>query len=145
MSIRMKQRAQQALGMNSVKNMAITQSLHKDDTFFVWSWVHRMKQLNKMNNRNKKQMHIFPGIYTILGFDQTQKPAPPFKSPHLPFAMKEGTHEDDPHEPFRIHTSPHRSVALQICGWDEELFAHLPYVMPPPLTPLLAMNNQNVA
>ena len=133
----MKIRAKKGFGINTSKNIQISKEIKEFDKVKLWSWIEKMKTLNKNENR-KTYQYLFPGIETILTStklsndylsDKTGKILFSCKiEKELPFSDQFGNNlfssDQGEFQGFNKYESFQRKFASKICGWldcdDEE-------------------------
>nr|CAG4714812.1 unnamed protein product [Naegleria fowleri] len=142
----MKERAKRAIGLDLKHNIAVSTSLKDIDGIIIWSWIHKMRELNKMNGRNQPNEQFYIGIQTILDSSMLlQNLTGQDDSTFLPFKPLTGTVSHNfkgntisPHSEIVKHSSttryhsPQRSICLHVCGWDQEYLNALKSSQVPP-------------
>ncbi|KAL9648672.1 hypothetical protein ABK040_016301 [Willaertia magna] len=135
----MKERAKYSFGIDILNNMNISREFKDIDGIVIWSWLYRMKELNRMNGRNQPNELSLIGIQKILEstFDNNNNIGDnnlPFKP--LPLSniilsennreMYKNDYNNSLQKPFmKIFTSIQRSICLYVCGWDNEYLKSL--------------------
>jgi WD repeat-containing protein mio len=127
----MKSRAMKGFGTNISNNIQISKELKEFENLKLWSWVEKMKNLNKIENR-KTYEYLYPGIETILTSTKVSNEYLADKSGKKLFSCEPPPKETlidkfgnnsfssdfvAEFQGFNQYESYQRKFASKICGW----------------------------
>ena len=131
----MKERAKRSIGIDVSHNLSISKELKDIDGIIIWSWVSKMRDLNKLNGRTQSSEYYYTGIQHILTSSVLMNPTQDLGNyenilPFKPLSLITHPYKHNIYPPhnsevtkstsIRMYTSPQRSICLNVCGWTQE-------------------------